>query len=300
MTDTTQPGGTIDVATPYTLDDAVDLITDELRPHTPLAGGTWIMRAPLRGEDFAHRYADLGAVGSLTEIDWHEGGLRIGAMVTHDGLGRIVASVPQLRGLATAALTSANPGVRNIATIGGNIAATQFRCPDVTTALLSLRANVNIRTHSSRDAKLIPLHAFLESPSGGRHLITGAEFPLPSGPSAHLRLPLRAAGDYPAVICSVSTEVGRDGRMASATISYGALSGRPMRWRALEAAVNVHGFDPEFAEREARVLAPALTASDSPGVPADYRRGVLPSLIGRAFADCHSQMKGAPWFTTSS
>ena len=82
----------------------------------PLAGATWIMRAPIRQERLAPSYVAISKIGALREVTVDDREVRIGACVTHAELAGYLASLPECRALASAAANAANPAVRQVAT----------------------------------------------------------------------------------------------------------------------------------------------------------------------------------------
>ena len=45
--------------------EAVAALTEQGTDGAPLAGGTWIMRAPIRGESQRHSYVAIGRIAAL-------------------------------------------------------------------------------------------------------------------------------------------------------------------------------------------------------------------------------------------
>jgi len=124
------------------LDEAVELLARYGDDGAPLAGGTWIMRAWQRGERRKQHYVVLAGLHALCQIETGVG-VRIGAMVTHEELGRSRAvSVPAISAVAEAARTSAFPAIRSVATVAGNICAEPFPEADLVPALLACEAEV--------------------------------------------------------------------------------------------------------------------------------------------------------------
>ena len=105
------------------VDDAVRLLASFGPAGSLLAGGTWIMRAAARGETLRREYVALPAAPELRTVARADGGMRIGALVTHAEIAAIEHGTGPLGALAEAARRSAFPAVRNVATLGGNIAA---------------------------------------------------------------------------------------------------------------------------------------------------------------------------------
>src|SRR5258708_35041685 len=69
--------------------------------------------------------------------------------------------------------------------------------------------------------------------------------------SAHMRLPLRRAGDYPVAIVSVAAALGRDGLVASARVAVGSVEPAARRWRQLEADLIGRSLDSGWAASRA-------------------------------------------------
>jgi aerobic carbon-monoxide dehydrogenase medium subunit len=234
-------------------------------PHAaPLAGGTWIMRAGLRGEDHAPFYVSLDRIPGLREVTLDGDALRIGAGATHALLAAALAGDARLRGLHDAAARSANPAVRAHATVGGAVATAAFPASDLVPALLALDASVEVAAAAGTER--LALEDFLARRGAPGALVTGA-IARPPNRSGHARLTLRAAGDYPVAIASVAEH--EDG----VRVAIGSVEAVPRRWRAVETG------DPVAA---ARAHASELTARDGVDAPGWYRTQVLPTLLARA------------------
>ncbi|MEW1934615.1 FAD binding domain-containing protein [Rhodococcus sp. NPDC079359] len=268
------------VSTPHTLDEAIEHVA--VQGYTPLAGGTWLMRSPIRGEAFPDRLADLSHIPELRSVGRDsEGNIRIGAMVTHTALADALPVDRYLDGLRSAARKSANPNIRNTATVGGNLATQDFRAPDVATALLALRATV-VYAADRGEQRTAAIEDFVANPPTRPYLITAIVIPRSIGRGVHVRLPLRVAGDYPVVIVSIVVHT-HSARPTEVTIAYGAVGPRPSRWRALEERLVDHPAELDRARVSAHELSAHIDATASVGVPAEYRKGVLPVIFGRAF-----------------
>ena len=186
-----------------------------------LAGGTWLMRAPLRGETLSGAFASLHGIAALQRLDLTPEAAEIGAAVSHTRLAQALAGIPDLAPLALAAGASANPGVRRAASLGGNLCAQAFPAADLACALLALEADVDLERLSGPGR--LPLAEFLarrEALLPGA-LVAGVRIARrPGRVGAHARLPLRAAGDYPVAIVSLAAGVA-DGRLLRPVIAVG-------------------------------------------------------------------------------
>jgi carbon-monoxide dehydrogenase medium subunit len=222
-------------------------------------------------------YVSLLQIPTLREIELGASA-RFGACVTHSSLASALGDPDGLAGLRDAAGHSANPAVRNMATIGGGLAADAFKSSDLVPALLALEATVEMAA-----GETMPLEAFLARRGGREQLITGVVVPVRPARSAHARLLLRAGGEYPVAIVSVA-DAG-DGRLR---VAVGSVTSVAFRWLALEARVGADD-SPSSVAAAARELLPALTPRDDVDAPAWYRAAVLPTLLERAVTRLHDQ-----------
>lgn len=274
------PAGSFYVAP--SLPAALDALSDYGHAGAPFAGGTWIMRSPIRHESLKAYYVAIGKIPELKAVRIGTDTIEIGAAVTHAALAAALVDLPEFVVLAAAAGRSANPAIRSMATIGGNLSASAFAAADCVPALLCLDAEVEIASRS--DCERISLEHFLEMRSRlapGR-LLTRVVVPRNARKTAHTRLPLRRSGDYPVAIVSLAMEVDPANRVQAVRIAIGSVEPVARRWVRLEAALLGRVLDPAQAADIAAELADEFTASDSVEVPAWYRVSVLPSLLRRA------------------
>jgi aerobic carbon-monoxide dehydrogenase medium subunit len=263
------------------LDDAIAALAERGREAAPLAGATWIMRAPLRQEQHLF-YVSIGEIAALRDVSADDRHVSIGACVTHAELTRGLTATSDCRALALAAANSANPAIRQVATIGGNLCAADFPAADLVTALLCLDTEVELQGPQGRDR--ISLSRFLEirtSLAPGqlvrRVIVTRAQ-----RRSAHVRLPLRKAGDYPVAIFSLAVTLNEDGTVTGASAAVGSVEPIPRRWHELEAELVGRPLDPARAAEKAQHHSAALRGRDAIEAPGWYRVSVLPSLVRKA------------------
>ena len=112
----------------------------------PVAGGTWVMRAPIRQEATAQSFVSLHAIKELKGIEATPDELVVGAMVSHRQLAMELNDMADLKAIRVAAEKSANLSVRNMATIGGNLCSTEFMSPDLVPALMVCDATIRVQS----------------------------------------------------------------------------------------------------------------------------------------------------------
>jgi len=249
------------------------------------AGGTWIMRADRREEFEDRHYISIGGIEALAGISISKDEVIIGASTSHAELAAALTEVVEFRALHVAAVKSANPAIRNLATVGGNICTGGFAAADLVPALLCLSASLEFS--GADGVERVPLETFLETRSAvlpGR-ILTRVFVPRKPRRSAHARLPLKKAGDYPVAIVSASLALGENGTVEDAVIAVGSVEHSARRWTALETAIR--GLRPTSADvvALAKETAGEFEGRDGVEAPGWYRVKVLPELARRAFED---------------
>jgi len=263
--------------------DAVAALADRGSDGAALAGATWAMRAPIRGDRQARSHVAISKIAELRTIEVSDKEVVIGSCVTHAELARRLEPIPELRGLAMAAGSSANPAVRQVATVGGNLCTADFAAADLVPALLCLDAAVEIETSDGSARLAIADFLMRRTSLGSASLVRRIIIPLRPMLSAHARLPLRKAGDYPVAIVSLSIETRRDGTIAAARIGVGSVEAVARRWSRLEEALIGTPRDAILAGEQAQASAGTFTGRDGIDAPSWYRVMVLPTLVRRAF-----------------
>ena len=249
------------------------------------AGGTWIMRADRREEFEDRHYISIGGIEALAGISISKDEVIIGASTSHAELAAALTEVAGFRALQVAAEKSANPAIRNLATVGGNICTGGFAAADLVPALLCLSASLEF---SGADGlERVPLETFLKTRSTvlpGR-ILSRVIVPRRPRRSAHARLPLKKAGDYPVAIVSASFALGENGTVEDAVIAVGSVEHSARRWTALETAIRGLRPTPADVVVLAKETAGAFQGRDGVEAPGWYRVKVLPELARRAFED---------------
>jgi len=223
-----QAGQTGSIYVAPSLSAALDVLTDYGAASAPFAGGTWIMRSPIRHEPLRPHYVAIGRIPELSAIRVGKDAIEFGAAVTHAALAAALIGLPEFGVLASAAGSSANPAIRAMATIGGNLSALDFYAADCVPALLCLDAAVEVASRD--DSERMSLIDFLKMRSTfapGR-LLTRIIVPRTERKTAHARLPLRKSGDYPVAIVSLSVNLDADSRVQAVRIAVGSVGRQSM------------------------------------------------------------------------
>jgi carbon-monoxide dehydrogenase medium subunit len=270
-----------DVYVPSSVEDAVARLVELAGEGVPLAGGTWIMRAGLRGETPARRYVSLAGMEELRGIDAGDP-VRVGALVTHTELAALDPARGPLSALVDAARASAFPAVRNVATVGGNLCSHPFPEADLVPALLAADATVALAGPAGRRTCTVA-ELLADGGPAAAELVTHVDVPAPAGRlSAYARLSVLEAGEYPLVSVALSVDVDAAGQVSAARVSVGVVAEVAQRVPAAEAVLlgTPLAALPVGAAADAAVA--ELPSRDGLDAPGWYRLAVLPSLFTRA------------------
>jgi carbon-monoxide dehydrogenase medium subunit len=265
----------------HSLDEAVVLLSDPAGDVAALAGGTWIMRAPLRDERPHALYVSLRAVPELHACLVGADAAVLGALLTHARLAALENAPPALRCVVEAAARSAFPAVRNVATLGGNVCA-PFPEADLVPALLAADADLDVAGADGR--RTVGLAAFLAGADRRTgDVVVAAGVPVRAERrSAFERLTVLGGAEYAIASVAVSVDLDPDGAVAQARVAYGGVEATARRSSAAEAALRDGGLTAEAALAAGRAGAAELTSREGLDAPAWYRLEVLPALTRAA------------------
>ena len=193
---------------PGSVGEAVGLLAKEPGRCRLIAGGTdLLVQKPVETE----MLVDVAGLG-LGEMAWTDGHLRVGAAVTVTELeeAEVLLSHPSLTVLAEAAALLGTPGVRNRATIGGNL-CNGSPAADLAVAALALDAAVEVA--GPRGVRKMPVADFFRGVNRTAlepgEMVTAVEFPV--GPSTP---PVSEGGGVPAE-AAVAGRASAAGRRAA-------------------------------------------------------------------------------------
>jgi probable selenate reductase FAD-binding subunit len=271
---------------PNSIREAVRLLRRGGRQARVVAGGTDLV---VERDRSIRLLVDVTRLG-LDYIRQDRNGLVVGATATMASL----AYSPKIRALAdgilaTAASTCGSVQVRNMATVGGNLASAS-PAADTATPLLVLEATVVLAGPRGRSRVL--LEKFFTGPRktllNGALLVEIAIPPLPRG--------LRTAWSYQKLgrnqtdIAVVNVAAGlcldRAGRCVWARIALGAVGPTPMRAHKAEALLAGQMLTQELVDRVGDAVMQQVRPIDDLRASAEYRREMSRVLVRRALADC--------------
>jgi carbon-monoxide dehydrogenase medium subunit len=263
------------IVRPSSVEEALAMLAegDHVRP---IAGGTAV--SSFRSSRVT-QLVDLWGL-PLDGIAVDGGALHIGALATLSRIerGELVRG-PVWGVLAEAAGSAASTPLRNLITIGGNLAGL-VPWADMPGVLLALDAEVLIAGPAGPSRPIGELLAGRPAQVLGRDsLITGFRIPASPGSGAAFRKFGLSAVDYAWVDVAVFVTL-RDGVCETCRFVVSGVEARPRRLEAVEALVQGAVIDEELARRAGRLAAEEVRPRRDPRADAGYRRE-LTSALGR-------------------
>ncbi|GKX36081.1 MAG: molybdopterin dehydrogenase [Rhizobiaceae bacterium MnEN-MB40S] len=277
-----------DIAFPNSLEEALSILGLYPGDARIVGGATWLMREDKQPSILV----SLARIAQIDDIVEQENDWTIGPMVTHEALARHFSLKGPFRVLGQAAGASANPGVRRLATLAGNIATGDFAAADLVPALIALDASVMIAEDDGTTELTILDFLDKRMTWPGPLIITGIKIEETECLSAHARLTLRRAGEYPVAIVSLAATLSRDRRIETLRIAVGSVEQTAGRWTQLEKQLIGQTFDLGEIETAAKDNLGAFSARDGADAPSWYRLEILPHLVRTAFAEIEKQAQG--------
>ena len=274
---------------PETLEEAVSLLAA-----TPggrcLAGGAVVVALMNAGAIAPDLLVSLRRLAGLAGISEIGDGVRIGAMTTH----ATVAADARLGGamvvVRSAASQIAHPPVRSMATLGGSVCNADPDS-DLPGALIAAAARAEIT--GPNGSRTIPI----EQVFAGRYqtslapdeILTGVSIPRgPDGAAGvHVKF-ARVDGDYATV--SISLVLAMNGATCShARVAVGSCGPTPVHVDAADARLIGSALGADDVAAAAAILVDAANPIDDVRGSAEYRRMLIPRLLGRAISRAREQ-----------
>jgi carbon-monoxide dehydrogenase medium subunit len=277
---------------PKSVTEAVAMLSEFGEEARPLAGGhSLIPMMKLRLATPEH-LIDLGGIGDLKGIRADGGDIVIGAMTTQHELvdsDLLAARIPIIR---EAALVIADPQVRYVGTLGGNV-ANGDPGNDMPAVMMCLGATYHVA--GKQGERRIAAREFYQgayfTASEPGEILTMIRIPVPPAGHGHAYEKLkRKIGDYATAAAAVVLSMDGD-KVATCSIGLTNVAETPL-W-AEDAAKMLVGSTLDAATvKRAVAAAEAITspASDTRG-PARYRTKMAGVMLARALARAKSRAR---------
>ena len=224
-----------------------------------------------------HRIQELYLTTTTADEVW------IGAMTSIRSLAADTRLRGAMRVVRSAARQLAHPGIRNMATIGGSVSLAN---PDTELpgALVAAAARVEVAGPTGR--RIVPVDDIFvdrfQSSLAPGEIVTRISIPtgMNGAVGHHLRLS-RVAGDYPTVSISLVLALDKD-TCTYARVVAGSCAPVPLHADAADQRLVGSTLENEDIAEAGRILANASSPIDDVRGTAEYRRKLIPRLLGRA------------------
>ena len=276
-----------ELAEPESLAEAVTMLDPEDSSVRPIAGGTALMLMMKSGLYRPRRLVCLRKVGSgLADIRvGGDGSLEIGAMVRLADLRRSTEVRDAAPVIAETLLTHSNVRVRNVATIGGNLAHADPHM-DLPPVLIVIGARINaVGPAGEREIAVENLFTgYLATALNNSELITYVTVPPQTGwRTVYLKCTARSADDWPALGIAVSMHI-EDRIVRDVRIAVGAATETARRLPGTETLLKGRVLDDALMRAAGRAAAAeAPVVADQHGSAA-YKRVLVEVHLRRAIA----------------
>jgi len=289
MTAELRPLPAFEYVAPASLAEAVALMAQHGGTAQLLSGGTDLLPRMRRRKSVPGVIVDLNGIPELSFIELRGNELHIGAgtRLTQLHESRIVKE--WAGALAAAIHVMASPGIRNRATIGGNLCNCS-KCADTPPPLLVLDATVTLRGPDGE--RIVPLSEFFTGqanavPGGGKTVIRSNEIlaeviiPCKQGSSTFLKLGRRKGSSIS--IASVAAFAAiTNGTFEDVRVAVSAVGLTPVRGRKVETALKGMPASEENIARASALIGEDIEPTSDARASAVYRKAMASVLTKRA------------------
>ena len=268
---------------PETLDEAISLLEDHGPEASVLAGGQSLIPLMKLQLAFPAYVVDINRIAGLADISDDDCCLRIGSLTRESDLDRSEAVQTKYPILHDTTSVIADPLVRNMATVGGNLAHGD-PANDHPATMLALGAEVV--AVGSAGERIIPVSDFFEGPLATAleqgEILTEIRVPAPQPGSggAYLKLE-RKVGDYATAGVAAVINVS-EGVCQQAGIGLTNAGPIPVKASSAESFLVGKKLDDETIREAARLASEEAQPSADLRGSEEYKRDMVRVIAGRA------------------
>jgi carbon-monoxide dehydrogenase medium subunit len=269
---------------PTNLSQALQAFAEAPRPILPVAGGTDLLLDLEQGRHApVHTLLDVTSIDEMTVLEVRGDDLFVGAAVPVNRVALDPLTQEHALALVEACNLIAGPQVRNVATLGGNVAHA-LPAADGTIALLALDAQAEIA--GTTDTRCIPFRELFLGPGKsalkhGEELLVGFHLPLRKNHQAScFKRIMRPQGvALPILNCAVWLE-RENNVVIEVGIAVGPGGGTPFRAAQAEDTLRGQPFNSHTFETVLEALLDqAKFRTSARRASADYRRHIVSGLF---------------------
>lgn len=285
--------GEFDYHAPTSLGEAIALLNQLGDEAKILAGGQSLIPAMRFRLASPANLIDINRIEGLDYVREQGGHLAIGALTRESALEESSTVQERYPLLADTARVIADPLVRNLATVGGNIAHAD---PANDHPATMLAYNATVVAQGPSGTRTIDIDDFFtglfENSLAENELLTEIRIPAPQAGDggAYVKFE-RKVGDY--AIGAVACQLRLDGdRVAAIRLGLTNVSPVPIRALKAEAELLGHALDEDRLEAAGKAAAAECDPSPDLRGPEDYKRDVIRSLTKRAVRNAAARARG--------
>ncbi len=277
-------------AKPETIEEAVGILNKHGTDAQVLAGGTDVVPGLRDGLVSPKLVVDIKGIAGLSGIKREENALRVGALATFTDLIEselVQKHVPLLREMA---MTVASVGVRNRATITGNICSAVPSC-DSGPVLLVLGASIHATGPNGE--RTMPVAEWFTGPKttalGSAEIVTSVSLPIPQEEhgAAYVKLGRYRGEDLAQASVAVLALPDSEYRIA-----FGAVAPTPLRANRIEELLRGKVFGDALID-DAKKLVPDETSPIADiRASREYREHMLPIMFERGLRAAVARLAG--------
>ena len=263
-----------------------------------IAGGTDLLVQMRRGTIKPEYVINIGNIQGLDYIRYDENEeLKIGALTTIRTLERSAEVQQGYPVIPQAASRMASVGVRNLATLGGNL-CNAAPSADTAPALIALSARARIV--GPKGERVVLLEDFFTGPGstilGKGEILTEIQVPVlqPRTGTTYLKHDIRGTLDLAIVGVAAAITLEPRGELCQeAKVVLGAVAPTPMRARQAEEILKGKEIDDTLIEKSAQVASDESQPITDVRAPADYRSEMVKVFTRRAIKEALRLAKAA-------
>ena len=269
---------------PKTIPDAIDLLQKHGDEAKILAGGHSLIPAMRLRLAEPGYLIDISGIGGLDYIQEESGQLRIGAMTCEAALEESEIVQRKFPLLLDTAKMIADPSVRNMATVGGNLAHGD-PANDHPATMLALRASVIAEgPNGTREIKIDDFFPdFFTTALSEDEILTEIRIPTPPSASggAYLKIE-RKVGDYAAAAVACQLNIDSSGSIENIGLGLTNVGSTPIRASSAEELLKGKKPDENMLAEAGRLAAADSEPMEDLRGSAEYKIALVNELTQRA------------------
>jgi aerobic carbon-monoxide dehydrogenase medium subunit len=280
-----------DYFSPSTLPEALTLLKDSDAQTKILAGGQSLIPAMKHRNLAPKTVVDISGIKELNYIHKEEGTLNIGATTTIATIESNLTLLSLLPILTETASQIADPLIRNLGTVGGNICQGN-PANDLPATMIAVNASFTVT--STKGSRSVSADNFfintLKVDVKPNEILTEIRIPLYEGKvgSAYRKV-RKGSGGFAIAGVAANLEVGDDNCISSCRIAMTSVGPKSLRAQNAEEALEGKGVGESVLDNVAKLVVEASQPSSDITASAEYRRKVLGILVKDAVEEAYKR-----------